>query len=73
MQINEMKTDNTLPNLYVLYSGIPRNLTRRNISQIYLFLQDTLDVWEGFSIHRQDRKTEHTASVICQTVTATCC
>jgi len=32
-----------------------------------------LHVSDGFSVHHQELKTAHTASDICQTVTATCC
>jgi len=38
---------------------------------IYLFLQDGLHVSDGFYIHNRELKTAHTASGICQTITAT--
>jgi len=40
---------------------------------IYLFLKDALHVSDEFSVHHQRLKTAHTASGMCQTVTATCC
>ena len=40
---------------------------------IYLFLQDAVHVSDGFSVHHHELKTAHTASGVCQTVTATCC
>jgi len=42
--------------------------------QIYgiLFWNDTLHVTDGLSVHRQEFKTVHTATGICQTDTAVC-
>jgi len=40
--------------------------------QIYLFLEDTLHVADGPSVHHQEFKTVHTAIGICQTYTAVC-
>ena len=37
-----------------------------------LFWNDTLHVSDGLSVHRQEFKTVHTATGICQTYTAVC-
>ena len=38
-----------------------------------LFWNDTLHVSDGLSLHRQEFKTVHTATIICQTDTVTAC
>ena len=51
-----------------LYSQSTTKKMRR--FSIYFFLQDALHVSDGFSVHHQELKTAHTASGICQTITA---
>jgi len=46
----------------VLYSQSTTNKVQR--FTISLFLQDALHVSDGFSVHRQELKTAHTASDI---------
>jgi len=38
-----------------------------------LFISVRQRVSDSFSVHHQEHKIAHTASGICQTVTATCC
>ena len=40
--------------------------------QIYFIWSNTLHVSDGLSVHHQEFKTVHTATVICQTDTAVC-
>jgi len=42
------------------------------MSQFILFLNNTLHVSDGLSVHRQEFKTVNTATGICQTDTAVC-
>ena len=43
-----------------------------NVSNLFYFLNDTLHVSNGLSVHHQVFKTVHTATGICQTDTAVC-
>ena len=45
---------------------------RRNVSQLFIYVRPSTCFRRVFSVRRQELKTAHTASGICQTVTATC-
>jgi len=43
-----------------------------NVSNLFIFWNDTVHVSDGFSVHHHEFKTVHTATGICQTCTAVC-
>ena len=62
-----------------VHSAVHRNIFPQQnqpdapVSQIYLFLRNTLHVSDGLSVHRQEFTPVHTATGICQSDTATAC
>jgi hypothetical protein len=57
----------------ISYSISTVNPTRcSNFSNLFYFWDNTLHVSDGLSVHHQEFKSVHTATVICQTGTAVC-
>jgi len=44
-----------------------------NISNLFYFWNNTLQVSDGLSVHRRESKTVHTASGICHTGSVAAC
>ena len=58
---------------YVYWFILREQPTRFNVSKIYLFLSNFLQVSDCFPAHHQQHETTHTAPGSCHTVTAACC
>jgi len=55
-----------------LYFSVVKPTRCTNVSNLFYFLNDTLHVSDGLSVHHQEFKTVRTATDTCQIDTAVC-